>query len=73
MIAAMRIFGLTPSSVLERSNPADIKPQPTLAFSVLYGSLSFGAVSVLAYAIWAFRLVPGIAAMYAVIALIYRP
>ena len=42
-----------------------------LPWTLGYGSLSFGAVSVLAYAIWAFRLVPGTAAMYATTAAVY--
>src|SRR5687767_6004573 len=43
----------------------------SLPFSITYGSLSFGAVSALAYSIWAFRLVPGAAALYTTIAAVY--
>jgi len=67
----MKCFGLTPASVLQRSTPNTIKPAPSLLFSILFGSLSFGAVSAFAYAIWAFRLVPGRTAMYCAIAAIY--
>jgi hypothetical protein len=38
---------------------------------MLHGSLSFGAVSVLAYSIWAFHLIPGEAALYATTATVY--
>jgi hypothetical protein len=38
---------------------------------MLYGSVSFCVVSVLAYSIWAFRLVPGTAALYAATASVY--
>jgi hypothetical protein len=43
----------------------------TTAFATLYGSLSFGAVSVLAYSIWAYRLIPGEATLYACTAAVY--
>jgi hypothetical protein len=36
-----------------------------------YGALCLGAVSVAAYSIWAFRLIPGTAAMYAATAAVY--
>jgi hypothetical protein len=38
---------------------------------VLFGGVSFALVSVLAYAIWAFRLVPGTAALYATTTVVY--
>ena len=38
---------------------------------MLQGGVSFGVVSLLAYSIWAFRLIPGTAAMYATIAAVY--
>jgi hypothetical protein len=38
---------------------------------MLYGSLSFGVVSVIAYSIWAFRLIPNEAALYSATALVY--
>ena len=44
---------------------------PSLGFSLLYGASSLGAVSVLAYSIWAFKLVRGQAAMYSSIAVVY--
>lgn len=44
---------------------------PSLGFALLYGATSLGLVSVLAYSIWAFKLVRGQAAMYASIAAVY--
>ncbi|MEY2879145.1 MAG: hypothetical protein RLZZ15_1525 [Verrucomicrobiota bacterium] len=38
---------------------------------MIFGCLSFGAVSTLAYSIWAFRLVPGAAGLYSTTALVY--
>ena len=67
----MKCFGLTPTSVLERSSQMTIRPAATQSFSIIFGSISFGLISLLAYAIWAFRLVPGQAAMYSAIAAIY--
>jgi len=66
----MRFFGLTPDRISPASNfPGE--PASSWTFSVVYGGLSFGAVSVLAYSIWAFKLIPGAAAMYLGIAAIY--
>lgn len=59
----MKFFGLTPSS--------DSAATTTLPFAMIYGGLSFGAVSTLAYSIWAFRLVPGAAGLYTTTALVY--
>ncbi len=67
----MRVFGLTPDQILARSSTAGIKPSASLASSIVYGAVSFGGVSVLAYSIWAFRLIEGQAAMYASVAAIY--
>jgi len=68
----MRCFGLTPDQVLARNSvAANYKPSPSLPASMVYGGLSFGAVSVVAYSIWAFRLIQGTGAMYAAIAAIY--
>lgn len=64
----MKIFQL--QSVSEQQE-SESKSQPSLAHSVLYGSLSFAAVSLLAYSIWAFRLVRGTGPMYAAIAIVY--
>jgi hypothetical protein len=62
----MKIFGLA------AGDPAVPGPAACgLACSIFYGSLSFGAVSVLAYSIWAFRLVPGTAGLYSTTALVY--
>lgn len=38
---------------------------------MIHGSLSFGTVSVLAYSIWAYRLIPGEVALYACTAAVY--
>lgn len=38
---------------------------------MLWGGVSFGLVSALAYSIWAYRLIPGTVAMYATIAAVY--
>ncbi len=44
---------------------------PALPFAVVCGALGLGVVSTLAYCIWAFRLVPGAAGLYATTALVY--
>ncbi len=44
---------------------------PRLAFFLIYGGVSFAAVSVLAFSIWAFHWVPGTAALYATTAAVY--
>jgi hypothetical protein len=66
----MKCFGLAPEN-FPGSGPEVNRQPPGIWFSIVYGSVSFGVVSVLAYSIWAYRLVPGIAAMYATIAAIY--
>lgn len=60
----MKIFRLTPDG----SGP---RPLLSLPFAMLYACLAFGAVSTLAYSIWAFRLVPGTAGLYTTTALVY--
>lgn len=60
----MKIFRLTPHGSEQR-------PWPSLPFAMIYAGLSFGAVSTLAYTIWAFRLVPGTAGLYTTTALVY--
>jgi hypothetical protein len=62
----MKIFGLQPGAA-----PTDGTKRPGVAFAMIYGAVSFGLVSALAYSIWAFRLVPGQAAMYVSIAAVY--
>ena len=66
----MKAFGLTGEAAGTAAVQAGIRPVG-LAYSVVYGALSFALVSVLAYSIWAFRLVPGEAAMYTAIAVVY--
>ena len=66
----MKFFGLNPDALAaDESTPAS--RVPALPFALIYGSLSFGAVSALAYSIWAFRLVRGTAGLYTTIALVY--
>ncbi|MBL9200166.1 MAG: hypothetical protein JNL39_06645 [Opitutaceae bacterium] len=60
----MTIFRLAPDSGAARA-------VPSLPAALVYGALSFGAVSTLAYTIWAFRLVPGTAGLYTTTALVY--
>jgi hypothetical protein len=67
----MRCFGLTPDDVLARTPAATLKPPPTLTQSIAHGALSFGLVSVLAYSIWAYKLIPGQGPMFASIAVVY--
>lgn len=67
----MKCFGLTPDPHVTAPATGPTGRVPTTAFALIYGSLSFGAVSVLAYSIWAFRLVPGTAGLYTTTALVY--
>lgn len=67
----MRLFGLQPDQVIARTPPAALTRVPTLPFSIAYGALSFAAVSVAAYSLYAFKRVPGTAAMYAAVAVVY--
>ena len=66
----MKAFGLAGEAVWAAAGQAGVRPVG-LAYSLLYGAVSFTLVSVLAYSIWAFRLVPGEAAMYTAIAVVY--
>lgn len=66
----MKFFGFAPENPPGSAAPGE-PPASTLTHAVIFGGLSFGAVSVLAYSIWAFRLIPGEAAMYSAIAAIY--
>lgn len=61
----MKFFGLTVSTA------ADAPAPRSLASSVLYGALSFAAVSAAAYSIWAFRLLRQEAVLYSAIAFVY--
>lgn len=67
----MRVFGLTPESVLARTPAAGLALTRSRAATMIEAGLSFGLVSVLAYSIWAFRLIPGTAPMYGTIAAVY--
>jgi hypothetical protein len=61
----MKCFGLADSP------PSGFPPPRRLISSVLFGGVSFSVVSLLAYSIWAFRLVPGTAGLYTTTALVY--
>jgi hypothetical protein len=68
----MRFFGLTPDrSTAAGASAAALGPPRSCGFSIFYGGLSLGAVSALAYSIWAYSLVRGTAAMYTAIAAVY--
>lgn len=67
----MKVFGLTPQQVIDRSESEPIKQPVSLFYSILYGGIGFGVVSVLAYSIWAFRLIRGQGPMYLSIAIVY--
>ena len=65
----MKIFGLsTRSNTRGASSPRSVTWLP---FAMCYAGLSFGAVSTLAYSIWAFRWVPGTTGLYVTTALVY--
>jgi hypothetical protein len=65
----MRWFGLTPDQISARGTPS--RPPASLTFSVVYGAVGFGAVSVIAYSLWAFRLIEQEIPLYSAIAAIY--
>lgn len=67
----MRVFGLQPDQVLARAPAGEVPAPASPGFAIIYGAASFGLVSVLAYSIWAYRLIGGTAAMYAAVAAIY--
>jgi hypothetical protein len=70
----MRFLGLHPDAALAPDSTSDAAPTPRapgLTFSVLYGAVSLGAVSVLAYSLWAFRLIRGEPLLYTAIATVY--
>lgn len=63
-----------PGSVSESIDPRGARVAGAtsgVGVAMVQGGLGFGLVSVLAYSIWAYRLVPGEAAMYAAIAAVY--
>lgn len=67
----MRCFGLTPDQVLARTPAGHLRPGLSLPAAVGYGALAFGIVSVLAYSLWAFRIISHEATLYAAIACVY--
>ena len=67
----MKLFGLTPEQIQQRTDTTDLRSTKTTASSMFYGALSFAIVSTLAYSLWAFRLVRGEALLFATIAIVY--
>lgn len=68
----MRRFGLHASTVAVRLPAQNVAARvPPLAFCTGYGALSVGLVSLLAYSLWAFRLINGTASLYTAIAAVY--
>lgn len=67
----MRFLGLTPDKIAEGLPAGAAVPPRSGAYSMLYGGVALALVSVAAYSIWAFRLIPGTAAMYTAIAVVY--
>src|SRR5688500_12010881 len=65
----MKLFNLAPAD--GGGTGPRVEDSRGITGAVLYGSLSFGVVSVLAYTLWAFRLVPGTAALYTTTAAVY--
>lgn len=63
------MFGLSP----DRTQNSDISIPGTACNAMIYASISFGVVSVIAYSIWAFQLIPGPGPgpMFASIAVVY--
>jgi hypothetical protein len=51
--------------------PAAVARPPSLGFSLGYGALALGLVSVAAYSLWAFRLIRSEGPLYAAIAVVY--
>ena len=66
----MESFGLTPGTHL-RSDQQPDHPISGVVQAMVYGGVSFCLVSVVAYSIWAFRLVPGTAGLYSATAAVY--
>lgn len=61
------MFDLAP----EQNQETELKLSSGCCKGMLYASVAFAVVSVIAYSIWAFRLVPGRIPMFASIAVIY--
>jgi hypothetical protein len=67
----MRAFELTPDDVLARSPGASVGSPPNLGYSIIYGALSFCAVSLIAYSPYTFALIKSPVVMYSASAVIY--
>lgn len=69
----MRCFGLTPDTIAGRSptRAVELSPARSLGHSIGYGAVAFAAVSLLAYSIFAFRLIRGTVPLYTSTAIIY--
>jgi hypothetical protein len=58
------ILSPPPMPFLRPNTSADSDLSPSLGFFLVYGALSLGLVSVLAYSLWAFRLIRGEPLLY---------
>lgn len=67
----MRFFGLTPAARAARAGAGGEWRGRSALATMGQAAAGFGGVSLLAYSIWAYRLVPGEAALYGAIALVY--
>jgi len=67
----MRCFGLTPDQVLAREPTPEVARFASLPVSILYGTLSFTAVSTLAYSLWAGGWIRPASVLYPSIAAVY--
>ena len=67
----MRAFGLHPDQVLARPAAAPVRAPASAGFAMVYGALGLGLVSVLAYSIWAYKIIGGTAALYSSVAAVY--
>jgi hypothetical protein len=67
----MKFFGLTPSHSASSAFEPSERSSLSAPSSMLYASVSFGVVSVIAYSIWAFHLIPGDAALYSATVAVY--
>ena len=71
LVPAMRSFGLNPDQVMRRVPRNELSLPPLRRTGLLQGALSFGLVSLTAYALWAWRFIPQEGVMFAAIALVY--
>ena len=67
----MQVFGLTPDRVMKRVPRNQLAVPPSRGSALLGGGFTFGLVSLAAYSLWAWRLIPNEGALFAAIALVY--